>query len=76
MDLKQVFDQLIEIKGLQGQIMSTQRAIEENLEYHIKRTDLLEKKVDFTTRSVHMAHGALAVIGALATAIGIWAKLG
>jgi hypothetical protein len=66
---------LVEIKVHLAEIKATQQALKENVAYHIKRTDTAENQLEFLKRNMYMAHGALAVLGLIATVVGIWAKL-
>jgi hypothetical protein len=66
---------LVEIKVHLAELKTLQVSIEKNLDYHIKRTDIVEDKLEFLKRNVYMAQGALAVLGLIATVVGIWAKI-
>jgi hypothetical protein len=46
-----------------------------SLDYHIKRTDMLEAKVEHVDKHVKMVNGAMKLIGVLATIVGIYAAV-
>lgn len=52
--------------------MSDMSAIKVDLAEHIKRTHQNEIKIDFVQRHVYYVQGAIAFIGLMATALGIW----
>jgi hypothetical protein len=43
----------------------------DSLEYHVKRTDLLEKQVEPVVRHVWWVNGTLKILGAIATVVAI-----
>jgi len=61
-DSNKALDLLLEIKDETSKSSERLAAIETDLKYHIKRTDLLEEFVNELKRDVYIARGAIALI--------------
>lgn len=69
--LTRIEDKIDHVVDKIGNIDVTLAKQHEQLEYHIKRTDLLEKSVKPIETHVTMIHGVLKAIGILAIGAGI-----
>lgn len=69
--LVRIEDKLDTVNSKIANIDSTLAAQHESLKHHIKRTDLLEKKIEPIQKHVAMVHGAMKLIGLMATIAGI-----
>lgn len=62
MDNSKVLELLLEIKDETSKSSERLSAIETDVKYHIKRTDLLEEFVNELRRDVYVARGAIALV--------------
>lgn len=71
MNLEKILDLLLEIKEDTSKASERLSAIETDLKYHIKRTDLLERFVETLKKDVYIARGAIAFLSLIALILGI-----
>ena len=69
--LERIENKLDKVVGDIGEIKETTAKQQVSLDYHIKRTDMLEEKLEPVEAHVHMISSVFKIIGGIAVVAGI-----